>query len=183
MERRRYIGRIDKDFFESYTSDTIRVDTEKLSGYAAHIKIDKAKTPFIVGEKGNELCIGDTGYSRLNYMPDNENWALCAIYDNHDKIVEWYFDITRKNALDENGEPYCDDLYLDVALMPDGRVLVFDEDELQDAHKKGTVTANEMAMAYRVKDTLIEMEIVTVAYMETLCAELLALFKKQFFGS
>jgi len=175
MERRRYIGKVGKDFCESYETKTIRVDTDTLKGYAAHIKIIEAKRPFMVGEV-NKICIGDSGYSRLNYLPDNENWALCAIYDNHEKIVEWYFDITRKNAIDENGEPYCDDLYLDVALMPDERVLIFDEDELQSAYDKGTVSANELAMAYRVKDELMERKIVTVEYMETLCAELFALF-------
>lgn len=53
------------------------------------------------------------------------------------EIVEWYTDITRKNAVDENRNPYCDDLYLDVALLPDGSVLVLDENELKNALDSG----------------------------------------------
>ena len=154
-ERRRYIGRTSKDLFKSYTSEIIRVDQSDLSGYAAHVKVIEVNRPFIVGEKGAELCIGDVGYSWIQFLPDNEKWGLCAIYDNHGDIVEWYFDIVRKNTVDEEGSPYCDDLYLDLAVMPDGRILIFDEDEL------------------------IDRKIASVNYLETLCSRLAFEFCKK----
>ena len=177
IERRRYIGKINKSIFKSCTSEIIRVDEENLKGYASYIKITEVEHPFIVGEKGAEVCIGDVGYSWLRYLPDGENWGLCAFYNNHGNIVEWYFDIVRKNAIDEEGHPYCDDLYLDVALMPDGRILIFDEDELQDAFESGKITVDEFNMAHRVKDELIERKIADINYMEALCSRLSALFE------
>ena len=176
MERRRYIGRTDKDFLKSFSSKVIRVDEKDLNGYAAYLKMHEVNFPFMIGEKGAEICFGDIGYSRIDFQPDNENWRMLAVYDNHDEIVEWYFDITRKNAVDEEGNPYCDDLYLDVALMPDGRILVLDEDELQSAYEDGKVTVEEFNMAHRVKDELIEHKIVDVDHMEAFCSRLLALF-------
>jgi len=165
-----------KDLFKSYTSEIIRVDEENLNGYAAHVKILEIDRPFIVGEG---VCIGDVGYSWVQFLPDNENWALCAMYDNHGNIIEWYFDITRKNAVDEEGSPYCDDLYLDLVVMPDGRILIFDEDELQDAYESDMITADEFHMAHRVKDELIERKIADANYLEALCSKLSALLKSK----
>ena len=133
--------------------------------------------PRIVGDAGSIVCIADNGYSELNYLPDNENWQLYAIYNNHGDIIEWYFDISRKNSVDENGNPYCDDMYLDLALMPDGRILIFDEDELRSAYENGGITTDEYNMAYRVKDELMERGIIDITYMGDFCAKLLSLFK------
>jgi len=174
--RRRYIGKMNRDLFKSYTSKIIRVDEESMHGYAAHIKILDVERPFIVGDG---VCIGDAGYSWTQFMPDNENWALCAMCDNHGNIIEWYFDITRENAVDEKDSPYYEDLYLDLVVMPDGRVLVFDEDELQDAYENNEITANEFHMAHRVKDELIERKIADADYLEALCSRLLTLFKSE----
>lgn len=175
-KRRRYIGKISKALFKSYTSKIIRVDEENLSGYSAHIKILEVERPFIVGEG---VCIGDAGYSWIQFLPDNENWALCAMYDSHEKIIEWYFDVTRENAVDEEGSPYGDDLYLDLVVMPDGRVLVFDEDELQDAYESNNITTDEFDMAHRVKDELIERKIADADYLVALCSKLSTLFKSE----
>lgn len=175
-QRRRYVGKISKDLFKSYTSEIIRVDEENLNGYAAHVKILEVEHPFIAGDG---VCIGDAGYSWLQFLPDNENWALCAMYNNYGKIIEWYFDITRENAVDEEGSPYGDDLYLDLVVMPDGRMLVLDEDELQDAYESNKITADEFNMAHRVKDELIERKIADADYLEALCSKLSTLFKSE----
>jgi len=175
MERKKYLGRANTEYFKSFISKVIRVDEDGLNGYAARVKIEEAIRPFMVGEKGAEICLGDTGYSEIDFLPDNENWSLSAMYDHHDKIIEWYVDITRKNAVDENGKPYLDDMYLDTVLMPDGRVLIFDEDELQIACDDGNITKYEFDMAYRVLNELQEKRILTIPYMENLCSRLLTL--------
>ena len=175
--KRRYIGEFDKDLFTSYTSKVIRIDECNLRGHAALTQITEVSRPYIVGGKGAEVCIADAGYNWLQYQPDNENWTLCAMYDNYGNIVEWYFDIVRENAIDEHGRPYYDDLFLDVVLTPDGRVLILDEDELQDAYERGAVTAGEFQMAHRVKDELIK--IANIGCMEALYSRLWALFESK----
>ena len=172
MARRKYIGRPYKDYVKTYESKIVRTD----NGYAAYLKVIEANRPFMVGAKGAEICISDDGYSSLEYLPDNKNWSMFSAYDAEGKIIEWYFDITRKNEVDEDGNPYLDDLYLDIVLTPDGKILILDEDELQSAHEEGLVSEEEFKMAYRVKDELIENKIVDVAYMKQFCAELFDLF-------
>jgi predicted RNA-binding protein associated with RNAse of E/G family len=178
VERRKYLGRYDKDYIKSIKSKVIRSDKVGMIGYVAHIQIIEVHYPGIVGDKGFEVCIADNGYSELSFLPDNENWYLTAIYDARSEIIEWYFDITRKNAIDEEGKPYCDDLYLDAALLPDGQILIFDEDQMQEALDNGNITQEESEMAYDVLKKLKEDGILDVSFMENLCNELYMLLEK-----
>jgi len=172
VERRKYIGRVKEDYVKSFSSRVVRVDENGMAGYVSLTEIREVHRPFIVGN----LCLYDNGYSELCYIPDGENWALFAIYDSNGEIVEWYIDITRKNAADDEGNPYCDDLYLDVALLPDGSVLVLDEDELKSALDRGDISRQDYDMAYAVLNDIKSRKILDTAYMESLCTRLLSLF-------
>ena len=174
MAKRKYLGHVNPKYVKSYSSRIIRVDEENIKGYASFLKIEEVHSPLMAGK----IYLYDDGYSELSFLPDNENWMLWAIYNNRGEIVEWYADITKENAVDEEGSPYCDDLYLDAALMPDGEIIVLDEDELKDAHDSGEVTRGEFNMAHEVLRELREQEILSVEYMEQLCSRLLKLFDK-----
>lgn len=60
-------------------------------------------------------------------------------------MVFWY----GKKIGIQNGIPYEDDLYLDMIILPDGREIILDEDELHSAfcHKK--ITQDDVNMAYQ----------------------------------
>ncbi|MDR0313563.1 MAG: DUF402 domain-containing protein [Treponema sp.] len=177
MERRKYLGKALEGYIKSSSSKIIKVNDEGIKGYFSYLKIIEVNRPFIVGLKGNEICLYDNGYTEINYLPDNENWQLYGIYDNNGKIIEWYFDITKKNAVDNEGNPYCVDLFLDIVLLPDGQIVILDEDELQNAYNEGIITCNEYNFAYKVKNKLINDGIVNVYYMEKLCNRLLEKLK------
>ena len=177
MGRYKYIGGANEKFIKTFKSEILRIDEADIKGYAALIEIEEVNRRLIVGEYGREVCIYDDGHSELNFLPDGENWALSALYDENGEIIEWYIDITRSNGVSEDGVPYCDDLYLDAVLTPDGQVIILDEDELADARDAGDITQAEFDMAYRVLDKLIENNITSVEYMELLCAKLSGLFK------
>ena len=172
MEKRKYLGSVNKDYIKTFRSKVIRVDEEDIKGYASLVRIEEVYRPFMEGE----TCLYDAGYSELGFLPDDENWMLWAMYDDKGGIIEWYFDITRKNTVDEKGNPYCDDLYLDAALLPNGEVLILDEDEIADAHNDGIITQNEYDMAYSVLEKLTRDRIIDVVYMKTFCSRLQLLF-------
>ena len=172
-ERRKYLGSANKNYIRSFQSEIIRIDEEDIKGYASFMKIEEVYRPFMAGE----ICLYDNGYSELCFMPDDEHWALWAMYDDKGGIIEWYFDITKKNAVDEDGKAYCDDLYLDAALMPDGKIIILDEDELKNALDDGKITEYYFNMAYEVLDKLRENKIIDTEYMEKFCSRLKALFK------
>ena len=103
-----------------------------------------------------EICLCDDGYKGIIFLPDNETWCVTAIYNRHNEIVEWYFDMTKENGVDERNIPYFEDLYLDVIVAPDFSVHLIDEDELQEALDEGTITKEEYDLAYRTYEKLVE---------------------------
>lgn len=123
--------------------------------YASLISIEKVNGRHAFPAEDGEICLGDEGYAWLTFLPDKCNWCMTAMYDDRGNAVEWYFDMTKANGLDEQGNPYQEDLYLDVVLLPNGSIKKLDEDELQEALDDGEITKPEFDMAHAVCDGLI----------------------------
>ena len=177
MGRRKYLGKPYEKYIKTFDSKISRINDSNINGYISYLNIIKVKTPFFVNLMDRNICLYNDGYYELTFLPDNENWQVYGLYDNFGNIIEWYFDITRKNSLDENDKPYCDDLYLDIVLMPDGQIIILDEDELLDAYKNGKITKDEYELAYNVKNKLIKDGIVSINYMEKLFDKIITTFK------
>ena len=122
------------------------------------------------------LCLAGDGYRWLSYLPDGAYWGFCAIFNADGALVEWYYDMTRANFTDGDGEPCYDDLYLDIALMPDGAALTLDDDELQDALDGGVISRADFELAWATHDALIADGTAGLAGARALTARLLALF-------
>ncbi|MCR5664709.1 MAG: DUF402 domain-containing protein, partial [Oscillospiraceae bacterium] len=75
-------------------------------------------------------------------------------FDDRGTLIEWYFDIAKSIGI-ENGIPFEDDLYLDMAIMPDGEKIILDEDELLAARNEGIISQDDLDGAY---NTLRELE-------------------------
>ena len=117
--------------------------------YLNHFK--KLKQPYILD---NGLCIQDINYKWLEFYDYNSKVRLTAIYNENNEIIEWYFDIARCIGK-ENGIPYEDDLYLDVVLGPNGKIILLDEDELKEAFERHEITKQEYEEAYKIAEDLI----------------------------
>ena len=97
----------------------------------------------------------DNNYKWLEFYDYNSKVKLTAIYDENNKIIEWYFDIAREIEK-ENGIPFEDDLYLDVVVTPTGEILLLDEDELKEALNRMEITKEEYKNAYKEANQLID---------------------------
>jgi len=153
--RKRFLNGAGKDWCRQYRAETKYIQ-DVYSGYVSLIHIDKVNRRLVIQTENGELCLGDDGFKWLTFLPDNANWCMTVMHNQHDEILEWYFDITRENGIDEQGNPYQDDLFLDVVLFPPDKIFILDEDELQDALNRGEVTADEYRMAYDVCEKLID---------------------------
>ena len=128
------------------------IDEEDFKGdiYLNHfIKVVK---PF---EIYDGVYLYDNEYKWLEFYDYESRIRLTAIYDENNKIVEWYFDIARSIGK-EDGIPYEDDMYLDVVIRPNGDIVLMDEDELKEAFDKKEMTKKEYDEAYKVANDLIE---------------------------
>lgn len=134
-------------------------------GHSSLIYFLEGTSKLIINENSIDLCLSDDGYKQLNYLPDNKNWCMTAMYNRHGEIIEWYFDVTKSNFIDNNGIPCMDDLFLDIVLFPNGDIIILDEDELQEALTKGEIGQEEYQFAYRICDKLINSEFLDIEFI------------------
>lgn len=139
------------DILES-TFKNLRIDNNEFKGNISLLKINKVRKEWKVDVESR--CVLAKDYMWLRIYPDGENYCITAIFDDKDNIIEWYFDISRSLGI-EDGVPYQDDLYLDVVVVPDGRIHILDEDELEEAYNKREISQDEYDMAFSVANMII----------------------------
>lgn len=103
----------------------------------------------------NFRCILDNNYKWLEFYDYNSKVKLTAIYDENNEIIEWYFDIAREIGKYGN-VPFEDDLYLDVVVTSEGKIILLDEDELKGALDRMEITNREYKEAYKEANQLID---------------------------
>lgn len=136
---------IDKEWLLKYTYKYVYLEKE-YNGYISLINIDEVKHKISVDYDSSETCLVDNGYKCVIYMPLDKNWCVSTFVNRENEIVEWYFDMTKENSV-EDGKPYFVDLYLDIAVSSDGKVKILDEDELLDALDTGIINNSDYHLA------------------------------------
>ena len=102
------------------------------------------------------VTIIDSGYYWLQIAPKGENFWLTVMYNQLGEIVQFYYDITDCNTILENGESWFYDLYLDIVMLPDGRLFLLDEDEICRALDKKDITKDQYDKAYLTANEIIK---------------------------
>ncbi|AWN23018.1 hypothetical protein DKM44_07070 [Deinococcus irradiatisoli] len=106
---------------------------------------------------GRTLCLLDSGYRWVHYVPLAAPHALTVQLDDVGRVQQFYLDVGQTTGLDGEGLPWIDDLYLDIAgtleVSPDGHwtvghAEVLDEAELDAALAQGRVTPEQHALAW-----------------------------------
>lgn len=129
---------------------TIYCDIDDM--YVAAKEIKHVNSKFFIRNR----TIIDDGYYILEILPKNENYSMRVFLNEKREVLEYYFDISLKNGLDETTKiPYYDDLYLDVTIF-DGVVSVLDEDELEEAFKENKISKYDYDMAYKSLNKLLK---------------------------
>ncbi len=131
------------------------------------IAFDISRDEYYVGIKyivdGDEFVLpsGDrlifNGSYMVEVVPKNEYYSMRAYLDEDLNIMEYYFDISLGNGLDEETKiPYYDDLYLDVGINRKGEIEVMDQNELDDALQDGKINKEEYDLAVKTCKKLVE---------------------------
>lgn len=121
-----------------------------------------------VGEK--DVCILDDKYIWITIIPIGKNYAITISFDENNNILQWYFDITLENYLDERGMPWFKDLYIDVTYDINGEIKLLDEDELKYALDMHDITSEEYEFAVKEANYIKEIlpsyrdKLIKVAY-------------------
>lgn len=145
----------------------------KYEGYSALQTFLPGTRESYTSDSGEPQRLCGAGYRWLSYQPMEESFAVVAFYDPQGQLLRWYFDISRRNYLDEQGVPCRDDLYLDLVILPDGRAITKDADELREALDKGDITARDYDHAWAVQDHILGSRWRDVDFLTTLSNTLL----------
>ena len=115
-------------------------------------KLLKVTAPLIVSS-GKKLM--DDGYYIIEVVPHNENYSMRVYLDENKNVLQFYFDISLGNGVDEKTKvPYYDDLFTDVTVT-DGVVEVLDEDELLEALNSQRISKDDFDLANRTTEKLL----------------------------
>lgn len=144
---------ISKTYLRDVNKYNLKIYYDKEDYYLAIKKIIDIKEPFI---SPNRLRLIDNGYYIAEVIPKNENYTMRVYFNKKRERLEYYFDISLENGIDEESKiPYYDDLYLDITLKDD-IIEILDEDELEEALKSKKITKNEYDLANKTKENLLE---------------------------
>ena len=153
---------------------TITKLTSEPEAYSALITFLPGCRQLNVDIGGKEFRLADAGCKWLMYLPMNEYWCLSTYYAPDNRLLGWYFDISRGNFMDENGMPCTDDIFLDYAIDPSGQGATLDADELQEALDSGEVTTDDYNHAYNIRDSIKGSQWSDVEFLKDFSARLLA---------
>jgi predicted RNA-binding protein associated with RNAse of E/G family len=130
---------------KSYSS--ILIDEINFYGHIAYLELSKVKEPLLVTYGYNKLCIVDDSYVWLQHFPIRGDVVLTSTFDQDGHLVQCYFDIVKSVGVTLQGIPYCDDLFIDVVVLPNGEIYLLDEDELEEAYKNNVITEGDYEFA------------------------------------
>lgn len=140
------------------------------------LRFDRLSSP-IIRDYGDGLSgtVADDGGYWLQLARDGDNYWYTAYFDQSGEFRQVYIDITGGNDC-RSAETACfDDLFSDIVYTAEGRIYIFDEDELFSALSEGVINKTVFE---KVKRLMTE----KVAFLETdgekLKAQLISLFDK-----
>jgi len=175
MRKKDILGSFVKNPNVLYTH-AIKKLTSEAEAYSALIEFLPGCRELHVDDGGRQVCLAGPGYKWLMYLPLREKWCVNTFYTPENELIDWYFDISKGNFLDEHGMPCTDDLFLDLVIHPDGSNLTLDADELQDALEKKEITIDEYHFAYEVREEILNSRWSDVDFLTELSERLLNVF-------
>lgn len=177
--KRKYIDRSKWKRIEKSNSILFNTFQERFDGYASAIFIEKVHEKLMCNLNKRQFCLVNDGYVWIQPLPIEKNWSVTTMFNESNNIIQWYFDITKQNSIDVNGQPFYDDLYLDVVVFPSGEIVLLDEDELKEALEKGAIARDDFELAYNVANEIINGIAQDVLYLSNMSNGDLEFFQTQ----
>ena len=177
--KRKYLDRSNWQRIKKSKNIVINTFQERFQGYGAACFVEKVHEKLICTLDNGKICLVDDGYVWIQRSPVKENWSITTMFDENNKIIQWYIDITKQNSIDGNANPFFDDLYLDVVVLPTGEIFLLDEDELKEALDKNIITQSDFDLAYKVAKDIMNGLAKDIIYLSNMSYEDLEFFKAQ----
>ncbi|RPF57412.1 DUF402 domain-containing protein [Abyssicoccus albus] len=139
----------EKDYIERAINDDI------FSGIIAMIYVKKVREPLTLTIVNQQVKVIDDHYKWLQLVPNDHFYSMTVMFDNHDRILQYYIDINYEN-IPELGNCRTHDLYLDVLVLPDGQFELVDEEDLQRALDDSLISQQDFNTAYEKANHIMD---------------------------
>ena len=116
-------------------------------GVASALVIEDLTAPLTVSYPKGSVKIADRGYTWVQAALQSARFWLTAMFDEKDRLIQLYFDITGGNHFDDPLNPWFEDMYLDIVAAPSGELWTLDGDELDAALAQGDITRRQYGQA------------------------------------
>jgi predicted RNA-binding protein associated with RNAse of E/G family len=176
--KRKYIDRSKWERIKRSKCVLISTFQERFNGYASAIFIEKVHEKLVCSLDERQFCLVDNGYVWIQRLPIEKNWSVTTMFDENNNIIQWYFDITKQNSIDVHGQPFYDDLYLDVVVFPSGEIVLLDEDELKEALENGDITQIDFDLAYKEANQVMNGMAKDITFLSNMSYNDLEFFRK-----
>ncbi|HWO75330.1 MAG TPA: DUF402 domain-containing protein [Bacillus sp. (in: firmicutes)] len=133
------------------------LDTNEFAGYITLLNIKKVSEPAFAKYDEEEICIADNGYIWLQQFPLNAYHTVTTTFDSTGKVVQWYIDICIQTGVNNKGVPWMDDLFLDIVVLPSGKMFQLDAEELEEALEKGIINQDAYDLAWKEADRITQL--------------------------
>ena len=120
------------------------------------IKFSNIDEPTEIHYNFKDETIIDNDYTWVQVAVKDSNFWIKAMFDENDKMIETYIDVTRKNNFDDLGNPKYEDLFLDIIIPPKGHIYQMDDVELMKAFREGIISEDEYKLSKIVCHNLIK---------------------------
>ncbi len=125
-------------------------------GKVCYLNIIEVSSPLVVDSPIGKVKIVDNHFKQLIFAPKNQNWWLTVMFDDQNRLIESYFDITKINDFSDSENPYFVDMKLDVCIPNGYGPSLMDEDELKEVYERGLITKEDYTKAYETANKIIE---------------------------
>lgn len=146
------------------------IEETNLKGKVSLLWIKKVSSPCYKEYDDITVKIADNGYYWLQVGIENANFWITAMYDENRQFIQYYIDVTRKNHVKDESDPFYEDLFLDLIILDD-RVILLDEDELKQASKEKVIDKNCYMLAYNTATELTNWLSSNKQLLDNLCAK------------
>lgn len=146
---RKFVDRSNWIRVSKFKDKTVKIENEEFNGYIYAIFVEEANKKFEVSYEDEEFLIVNDGYTWVQLIPLNEHYTVTIMFDEKKEIIQWYIDITNMNGIDSDGRIFYDDLYLDVVITKQRKVLLLNEDKINNALDNFIITSEQYKNAYK----------------------------------
>lgn len=125
-------------------------------GVVSVIKFFDIDKPTEVHYNFKDETIINSDYTWIQVAIKNSNFWIKAMFDENDKLVEIYIDVTRVNNFDDVSNPKYEDLFLDIIVPNKGHIYQMDDVDLMKALTENIITEDEYKLSKIVCKNIIK---------------------------